>query len=393
MALHLPFGRAVALLGVVVVIAVGPVRAQVQGVADKEIVIGTHVDLSGPIVSTSVPVRDGMLFAVEDVNAAGGIHGRRLRLVVEDNGYDPKKAVLATQKLLTQDKVFAIVGTLGSPTSLASMPLAINRGLPFLFAGGASDSSYLPLHPLKFGLVTPYGEQTRAEVKFAHDTLGKRRFGVIYQDDDNGQAFLHAMEAQLKVHGLAVVAATNYKRGEIDFSAQAARLKAANVDAVMLGTAAARDTAGAVIELKKQGLSADILAGQGASTTTVLKLGGPPTEGLYATFQFLNSSQEMTPALRAVLDRFKARFGHEAEDGIALGYTTVMLFAEGAKNAGPTLTPQTLTRGLEKVKNFKTVFDGPPISYAADDHGAPRATIIMQVRGGKYVPVTGAVTY
>jgi ABC-type branched-subunit amino acid transport system substrate-binding protein len=378
----------------VTVIAVSAARSQpVQGVTDTEIVIGSHVDLSGPIVSTGVPVRDGMRFAVDEINAASGVNGRKIRLIVEDNGYDPKKAVLATQKLLTQDKVFAMVGTLGSPTSLASMPLAIDRGVPFLFAGAASDSTYIPLHPLKFGIVTPYNEQARAAVKFAYDKRDKRKFGVIYQDDDNGVAFLRAVETQLKVEGLAPIETASYKRGDIDFSAQVARLKAANVDVVMLGTAGARDTVGAVTEARSQSWAVDIMAGQGASTTAVIKLGGPAVEGLYATFQFLNSSQEQTQELSSVLDRFKASFGHGAEDGIALGYTTVMLFAEGAKNAGRDLTPQTLSQGLEKVRNFKTVFEGPPISFDPADHAAPRGTIIMQVRGGKYVPVTGTVTY
>lgn len=377
-----------------VALTAGSALAQaVQGITDTEIVIGSHVDLSGPIAAIGAPIRDGMLFAVNDINAAGGIHGRKLRMLVEDSGYDPKKAVLATQKLLTLDKVFAMVGTLGTPTSMASMPLAIERGIPFLFASGPSEAMFLPLSPLKFGIITLYSDQTRAEVKFAHEKLGKRRFGVLYQDDENGQAFLRAVNAQLKIHGLAPVEVTTYKRGETEFASQMARLKAANVDAVMLGTAGPRDTVGPIAEARKQGLNVDMFAGQGASSNALIKLGGPSVESLFITFQFLHSAQEMTPALRVTHDRFKAQFGHDPEDGVALGYTDVMLFAEGAKNAGRNLTPQTLAQGLEKVKEFKTVFEGPPISYAPDNHAPPRSTIIMQVKGGKFLPVTGPVTY
>lgn len=369
------------------VLACGLSQAQVQGVSDTEIVIGTTLDLSGPIASMGAPIRDGMLFAVQDINAAGGIHGRKIRLVVEDNGYDPRKAVLATEKMLTRDKVFAIVGVLGSPTALAAMPLAIDRGIPFLFAGAASDSTWTPLHPLKFGLTTPYGDAGRAMVRFAHDKLGKRRFGILYQDDDNGQSLLKAAEAQLKVHGLSPIEVVSYKRGQIDFSAQIARLRAANVDAVMLGTAGPRDTASAAIETQRQGWRVDLLAGLGASTADTLKLGGPAVEGLYATFQFLLSNQEMTPPLRAAWDRFKAQFGHEPHDTEGVGYNAIMLFAEGAKNAGRDLTPQTLSGGLEKVRNFTTVFEGPPVSYGPGEHGAPRSSIIMQIRGGRFVRV------
>ena len=88
----------VASLGVI-----GSAAADTQGITDDEVIIGTHQDLSGPITFWGVPVRNGMIMATEDINAAGGIHGRNIKLVVEDSGYDPKKAVLATQKLLTRE--------------------------------------------------------------------------------------------------------------------------------------------------------------------------------------------------------------------------------------------------------------------------------------------------
>ena len=386
-------GSRLAALLTAALLGASTVLAQVQGVTDTEIVIGTSMDLSGPIASTGGPQRDGMVFATEEINAAGGIHGRKLRLQIEDNGYDPKKAALAAQKLLTQDKVFAIVGVLGSPTALAAMPLAIDRGVPFLFAAAASDSTWTPHHPLKFGLMTPNAEGARAMLRYAHDKLGKRRFGVLYQDDENGQTFLKAVEIQLKVHGLAAIETTSFKRGETDFAAQVARLKAANVDVVMTGTAGARDTAAAAIETRKQGWNVDLVTGIGASTSVTVKLGAEAVEGMHVAFQFLNSVQEMTPAFKPVVDRFKARFGHEPGDGVVMGYMQVMLFAQGAKNAGRNLTVQTLTQGLEKIQNFTTAFEGPPYNYSVTDHGAPRSTIVMQVRGGKFVRVAGPVTY
>ncbi len=366
--------------------------AQTQGVTDSEIVLGSHQDLSGPLAAMGGPFRDGLILAAEDINAAGGINGRKIRIIVEDNGYDPKKAVLATQKMLNQDKVFALISTLGSATTSASMPLATDRGVPVLFAGSATESAYLPYSPLKFGLATLNWPQVRASAKYAYEKLGKRRFGILYQDDDTGLGTLRGVEDQLKAHGLSLVERTSYKRGEIDFSAQIARLKAADVDVVMLGTIV-RETAAAEIEAKKQNWPVDMIATQSASHVATLKLGGPALEGMYLTTQFLGSAQEITPELKAVMDRYKARFGRDMVDGVNYSYTAMMLFAEGAKNAGRDLTPQTLAQGLEKVKNFKTVFEAPPVSYAPNDHAPPSATIMMQVRGGKFTPVTGPITY
>src|ERR1700709_2953329 len=85
-----------------------------QGISPTEIVIGTHQDLSGPIKVWGVPVSNGMKMAVEEVNTAGGINGRKLKMILEDNAYDPKKAVLASQKMVERDKVFAMIGGMGS---------------------------------------------------------------------------------------------------------------------------------------------------------------------------------------------------------------------------------------------------------------------------------------
>ena len=100
-------------------LAATPALAQ-QGVTANEIVIGTAQDLSGPIVALSKPAVNGMRMRIDEINAEGGVHGRKLRLVVEDHGYDPKKAVLAAQKLVQQDQIFAALGSIGTPTAVAA---------------------------------------------------------------------------------------------------------------------------------------------------------------------------------------------------------------------------------------------------------------------------------
>ncbi|MDO8705902.1 MAG: ABC transporter substrate-binding protein [Sulfuricaulis sp.] len=362
-----------------------------QGVTDTEIVLGVVTDLSGPVASVGAPKRDGMILAVEEINAAGGIHGRKIKLVVEDMAYDPKRAVLATQKLLTQDKVFALVGTLGSAMNQAVIPLALERSVPTLFPMASSDITFLPHHPLKFGMQPLSSEHMRVAVKYAYDKLGKRRFGIIYQDDETGQGVVRAAEAQLKVHGLSLLEKTSYKRGETNYSAQIARLKAANLDMLLLGTNP-RETAAAAIEAKTQAWTVDKIVFSGL-VSSVITLGGEAVDGLYGTTQFVGVSQEATPAYQAIVDRYKARFGRDIQDGANFGYTSIMMFAEGAKNAGRNLTPLTMSQGLEKLKNFSTPFQGSSFSFKLGDHAPPRDAMVMQVKGGKWVVVAGPMTY
>jgi branched-chain amino acid transport system substrate-binding protein len=365
----------------------------VQGVTNTEIVLGTHQDLSGPISSIGSYLRDGLQLAVDDINAAGGIHGRKIKLIVEDSAFDPKKAVLATQKLVNQDKVFALIAPLGSAPVQASMNIALEQGVPLLFAGTPADFTYKPFHKLKFGLAVPYGEQVRAMTKYAVEKMSKKKFGVLYQDDETGQNVLRAVEEQLKVHGMAVAERASYKRGEVDFSSQISRLKAANVDVVMLGTIV-RETAGAKMEARKQGWPVDMMVSQAGMYEAVIKIAGEAAEGLYAMAQYLPiRTQEQTPQLQAVVKRYKDKFNKEPDDGIVYGYLAMSVFAEGARNAGKTLTPDTLAKGLEQIKNFKTVFAATPVSYGPNERLGSRSAILTQVKGGKFVPITGPLDY
>ena len=126
-------------LGLVAFAFAGVATAQTQGVSKNEIVIGTLQDLSGPIVAFSKQLVHGMNMRVDEINAQGGINGRKLKLVVEDHGYDPKKAVLATQKLVQKDKIFAMVPTIGTPTSMA--PSVIRTAKVSIRTDGSSRHS------------------------------------------------------------------------------------------------------------------------------------------------------------------------------------------------------------------------------------------------------------
>ena len=142
-----------------------------QGITDTEIVIGTHQDLSGPIKGWGVSAANGMKFAVDEINAAGGINGRKLKLILEDSGYDPKRAVLATQKMIEKDKIFANIGSMGSPTVLAAQDIVLDAGVLQLFPLTAAEFSYKfdaskPQERLKFNNLLPYVESTRSAIKY-----------------------------------------------------------------------------------------------------------------------------------------------------------------------------------------------------------------------------------
>lgn len=132
-----------------------------QGVSKNEIVLGSIQDLSGPIAGFGKQVRLGMLLRVDEINEQGGVHGRKIKLVVEDSAYDPKKAVLAAQKLVNQDKIFAMIGHIGTAQNMAAMPVQFEKNVINFAPTTAAREMYEPTHRLKYATLSSYYDQVR----------------------------------------------------------------------------------------------------------------------------------------------------------------------------------------------------------------------------------------
>ncbi len=377
-----------ALFGVVSGHAASP-----QGVTDTEIVIGTHQDLSGPIAVWGVPVRNGMQMAADEINATGGIHGRKLKLIAEDSGYDPKKAVLATQKLLSRDNMFIMAGAMGTPTVLATMPLVLQKGLPHVFPLTAASQMFEPHDKLKFALFTPYHYSMRSATKWAVETKGKKAVCIMHQDDEFGLNVKRGVEDQLKAMKMELTSTTTYKRGATDFSSQVAKMRSDKCDLVTLGTVV-RETIGAVAEAKKLGWQVDMLGSQAAYAPEVAALGKEVVEGLYAAGQTpIPYYDTASPQVKAWMDAYKAKFGTDANIQSASGYQVVLVTAEGLKNAGRNLTVESFVEGLEKISGLKDFFGSPPVTFSKDNHLATKTVFVAQIKNGRWTTLTDHLSY
>lgn len=369
------------------------VKAEVQGVTETEILLGTHLDLSGPINFWGLPVKNGMEMAVDEINAAGGIHGRKLRLVIEDMGYDPKKAVLATQKLLTRDRIFAMVGSMGTVTSAATMPLVLERGLPHLFPITPAEMFALPFDRLKFAYFAPYYDDVRTSLKYLIAKNGYSRIGILYQDDELGANILKAAQDQLAESGLELVSVTSYKRGATDFSSQIARLRSDGVDLVVMGTVV-RETVGAMAAARNLGWDVDFLVSQAGYAPIVAELGKEAVDGLYAgAMTPIPYADTASPDVLDWIGRYKSKFNQEPNIEAVVGYMVITTAAMGMENAGRDLTVDSLVAGLEQIREHRNIFGTSPISFTVDDHLATRYTFLAQIQNGRWVPLTGFMHY
>ena len=378
----------VASLGVI-----GSAAADTQGITDDEVIIGTHQDLSGPITFWGVPVRNGMIMATEDINAAGGIHGRNIKLVVEDSGYDPKKAVLATQKLLTRDKIFIMAGAMGTPTVLASMPMVLKKGLPHVFPLTAAEQMYAPFHKLKFSMAAPYHEGMRTGIRWLVENNDRSVVCSLHQDDEFGLNVHRGVIEQTEAMGLELAEVTTYKRGATDFSSQVARMRAAGCDLVALGTII-RETIGAMAEARKMGWAPDFLVSVAGYAPEVAMLGKGVTDGLYGLGQNIIPYYETaTTEVRAWMDQYETRFNMPASIQAVFGYTVIQATGEGLKNAGRDLNSESFVAGLEQIKEWSSIFESIPMTFGPDQHLGTSKFYLSQIQNGKWVKLAGPMTF
>ncbi|MDA9507197.1 leucine-binding protein (LBP) [Bradyrhizobium sp. CCBAU 11386] len=386
------FGLAVSAVVLTHLPAAAQTKVTNEGISASEIVIGTHQDLSGPIKGWGVPVANGMKMATEEINASGGINGRKIRLVVEDSGYDPKKAVLASQKLIERDKIFAMVGPMGSPTVLAAQDILLDAGVLQLFPLTAAEFTFKfdpakPQERLKFNNLLPYVESTRAALKYMMETKNFKKPCIMHQDDEYGKNVLDGFNQQLAAMKVQPASITSYKRGASDFSAQVAKMKSDGCDLVVLG-AVLREPIGTMSEAKKLGWDVTFLGATPVNVLEVPALGKEVVEGLYAASNFEIPYEDTAKGkVKDWLVNYKKMFNADANTQAIIGYNAVMTFAHYANKAGKDLTGQKMLDALESGDKFQDIFNSPPTVFSKTNHLATTITQVQQVKNGRWVLV------
>ena len=364
--------------------AAGAAQAQSQGVTKDEILIGTIQDLSGPIAAFGKAVRDGMRLRIDEINEQGGVHGRKLKLMVEDDGYDPRKAVLAAQKLVNQDKVFIVAGHTGTAQNNASMPVQFEKNVINFLPVTAAREMYEPLNRLKYSFAVTYYDQMRTFLPKMVKDKGSKKVCTIYQDDEFGLEVMRGAEAGLKTMNMELVEKTSYKRGATDFSSQVARMKGAGCDLVVLGTII-RETIGTIGESRKTGFSPVFLGSSASYTELIHKLGGKAMDGLYATMGAqVPYLDEASQPLRFWATKYKTRFNDDPTVFSAYGYSIVDAFIKGAQKAGPNLSTDSFIKAMDSMTIPPDIFGSAEMTFTATKRLGSDASRLSQITDGKW---------
>ena len=370
--------------------------AHAGGVTDTEIVVGSHIDLSGPVAAGMPMLRNAMQMRLDEANSAGGVNGRKFKLVIEDNGSQPQLAVRAVQKLIKSDDVFAILNPFGSGTNAATVKAATDAGV-VVFAPWAASGIIQKISgnsPLLFTTVQNYDSTTATGLSWAIKNWNAKKIGVIYQEGPFGDLVRAGMNNALKQANLTVAAEAAWKTGDIDFSSQVAKMKAANVDVILAGTIV-RETVGVMAEVKKIGWKdVKVLTTLPGRSGIVALLGKDAVEGLYGIGGWqLHGADSANADAKKFIANYKQKFNTDPDENAANAYSYTDWFVKSVQAAGRGLTAETFSKAAQGVahQDFTTYSK----QNFVGNHVGPEFASIDQIKGGKWVqqvaPMTGLV--
>ena len=355
-----------------------------QGVSDTEVVIGSVSDLSGPFAAFGAPSIKSAQMHFAAVNAAGGIHGRKIRFVVEDSSYQMPKALQGYNKLVNRDKVFAMLLSLGTPMNIAGFKLTTPKDIPNVFPMSSARQMLSEPRRLRFAGASFYYDELRQAARYMAKNHGVARLCTMYIPTDFGKEIKAALVDEGKANAaLAFVAETAHKPDEADFVGSLQKLKAAGCG--MIGLAlTVRQTITVVGTAKKLGLSGIKFVGSsGAFHTVVAKVPGGVTEGLYAAAGWSDlaarAGREKEAAFIAAYGKAHGEF---PGTGALLGYAGAVGFTMALEKAGRDLTVDGFLKAMESLDYYDPYLDAQ-VSYSADDHqGADSIVLSVVEKGG-----------
>ena len=358
-----------------------PVLAE-PGVSDKEVLLGQSVALSGPAKELGSEMRSGALLYFEQVNASGGVHGRRIRLQTLDDGYEPERTTANTRKLIEEEKVLALFGYVGTPTSLAALPLFTEAKVPFVGAFTGAQALREPFNRYVFNVRASYFDETEKIVEQL-TTTGIKQIAVFYQNDAYGKAGLAGVERAMTKRGLKIAATATVERNTADVAKAVATLSATRPDAIVM-VSAYTSVAAFVKGMKKAGSAAQFHNVSFVGSRPLAAALGDEGVGV-AIAQVVPFPWSGTlPVTREYQAQARAAGARDLSFTELEGYIAARVLVEGLKRAGRELTRERLVTALESLS--RTDIGGFQVDYSSSNHnGSTFVDLTIIGRGGKFL--------
>ena len=353
-----------------------------NGVTERQIVLGQFAAFSGPSAQLGERLQVGIQAYFSAINAQGGVHGRTIKLVARDDGYEPEKAATAAQALISEDKVLALVGSVGTPTGLAALPVITREKVPLIGMFTGAQSLREPFNRNVFHVRASYADETERIVQHLA-TLGVKKIAVLHQNDAYGQAGLAGVASALSRRKLQPTAIATFERNTTEVSNALATILPTQPEAIVqigayqacatfIKQARSKGYGGQFFNVSfvgSQALARELgSAGQGVVISQVVPYPYAPNSTVVREYQ-----QHMQQA------------GHKDFDFSSMeGYLTARVVVEGLRRAGKDLTRESLINGLETMREVN--FGGFSVSYSPQDHQGSNFTDLTIIgREGRFI--------
>lgn len=365
-------------------LALGAPLAMAQaspGVSDTEIVIGQSGQLTGPLAALTSEVRLGSSLYFDQVNAAGGIRGRKIRVVALDDAYDPKKAAENTRKLIDEEKVLALFQYAGTPPAMAALPIVEESGVPFIAPFTGSDALRQKFSRYVFNIKAGYGTELDAMVKQLA-TVGIARVGVVYLNNPFGTGGLAAVEKSATVHKVSLVARAPLEVDGSKMDAAVAVVAKATPQAIIV-ISAGKPSVDFVDAYLKAGHHSTFYMLSVISNTQLVKALGERARGIVVS-QVVPSPWNQSMSVTREFQTLAAAKGITDYTFSQMeGFISAKFLVEALKRAGPKPTRLSLIQGLEGMKGVN--FGGYEVDLSAAQHSSGKfVDLLIMGRDGKF---------
>ena len=366
--------------------------AQAQGVTKDEILLGGVGPLTGPAAYIGLGGRDGLVMAIKEINAAGGVNGRKFKLIFEDDGHSPTKALSAVKKLIDQDKVFMIFGVGGSNATVGTIDYVKEQKRVMYVSFASAPAVTFPFNSFLFrGATTEVPRYGELYSEFIADGLKAKKVAIMNGREEYPKNEGNALATTLKnVYNVEVVARPEFNIGDKDFTPQLLDVKKSGAQVVaFFGNPA--EAAIAMRQARELGVDQKFFVGATMVDKGFTAAAKENAEGAtgFSLIPFLPGTKN------ADLQTWEAKWKKEYPNlpvgrpnvFDVMAYTDMYVIAQGIKNAGADLTTASLITGLEQIKNFSTSTLASPITFTNKHHIGNLTLTVMEVKNGEWQPI------
>jgi branched-chain amino acid transport system substrate-binding protein len=342
-----------------------------------EILIGEYGSLTGPEATFGQSTHEGIQLAIDEINAAGGVNGRKLKVLTEDDQSKPEEAASAVTKLISQNNVVAVLGEVASSNSLAAAPICQNNKVPMI-TPSSTNPSVTQKGDYIFRLCFLDDYQGQAMAKYVANDLKIKKVAVLIDSkSDYSTGLAGYFSEEFKKNGGTVVATQSYAKGDSDFRSQLTTIKAAAPELIFV-PGYYNDIGQIALQARDLGMKQPLAGGDGWESPKLIEIGGKALEGSFYSNHYFEG--DPSPVVREFGDKYRKKFGTTPGALAALAYDSARVLADAIKRAGSVEGPA-LRDAIAATKGFPGVTG--TINLGADRNPQGKKLVIVEVRDGK----------